>query len=792
MMSLIEDDPKEGLKQAEENLPRLLANFVERDVFSWFLDSTASLSMITEMAKRFKHYDVEGVRRDVLKRVYQTTIPPRLRKSLGEFYTKDWVAELLLDETGYDGNGSILDPACGSGTFLALAIQRKKAAVRSKLPQEVLEEILNGVVGFDMNPIAVTTARMNYLLSILDIVKSARPARGINIPVYLCDSVRIPTQKPDISAATGGLGQSFVVPTSIGELRIPALRDPQSEHITLRILEEYSKRSVEEFLRAMREKIGEDQELMFRPVLRALHKRIAELEEQHINGIWARLVENFFAPLFTRRFDFVIGNPPWVAPVHVPKEYRDSVYQLVAASGFLRPYIPKLAVATARFPGAEEQYAACLPFVHLALDRYLKPGGKCAFLLTSSLIRLLHSGGWRAKMLDVKLEKLVDMTLITDIHEEATCWSFIPVVVNQASPRTERLDYKFIWKREEIEKIRRKAHPEERPSLLMKSWTTTKGQLSLDLTQPTSPWFVAPPEAVKVFRKMQKMYPRLGDAYRISMGIKTSANDYYGLKEAKVTGNYVTGVNLAGEKVIVEKELVYPVCKGEHIRAWKFDFTHLIIPHRPPDWKPIPEQVMKKSFPEALQYFSESHRKKRFEERTDWSKSKGPFYMVFRISKEKAASWRVAYAYTWKQLEASVIPEKTMSPVLGVEKELIVEETAYFVAAQNQAEAFYIGGLLNSLPLRAYVQSFSKPKGFPYFGYYQWNIGILPIPKFDQSNEAHMRVSQMSREAHKSHVADGLDDLAMSLYNLGKEELNHLQETLDMLTGNLHVAEALT
>jgi hypothetical protein len=90
------------------------------------------------------------------------------------------------------------------------------------------------------------------------------------------------------------------------------------------------------------------------------------------------------------------------------------------------------------------------------------------------------------------------------------------------------------------------------------------------------------------------------------------------------------------------------------------------------------------------------------------------------------------------------------------------------------------------------VQSFSKPKGFPYFGYYQWNIGILPIPKFDRTNEAHLQISQISHDAHKSHVADRLDELVMSLYDIGAEDLTHLRETLDMLTGNLHVAEALT
>jgi len=735
------------------------------------------------MARRLKDYDIEGIRRDVLKRVYQTIIPQKLRKSLGEFYTKDWVAELLLDEVGYNGTSSLLDPACGSGTFLALAIKRKKASLQFEDPGEALEDILCNIMGFDINPIAVITARINYLLSILDILKQTRLTRGVSIPVYLCDSVRVPTERPDISTVQGSLGQSYVIPTAVGEIRLPVLKDSNQELSILRTLKEYSGRTVDEFLEVMRDRIGENQELLHRPILRALHNKIADLEKQGRNGVWAGLVENFFAPLLVEQFQFVIGNPPWVAPMHVPKEYRDGVRRLILDSGFQKPYLPRFRIAKAKFPGAEKQYAACLPFVHLALNRYLKPGGKCAFLLTSSLIRLLHSGGFRQKMLDYQLNKIVDMTLITDIHEGATCWSFIPVITNQISPRTDELSYKFIWQHK-VKKRRKKTHPEEVPRLVERSWKTTKSQLLLDLKDSRSPWFVAKPSAVKIFRKMQEAYPRLGDIYRINRGVMTSARRYYALKNVKMVNNFVIGENLAGEKTTIERDLVYPVCIGKHIRAWKFGYTHLIIPHKPSDWKPITENLMKKDYPEAYEYFK--NRRDKLEARTDYSKSKGPFYMVFRISKAKAASWRVAYAYTGTQLEACVIPEKVQSSLLTAEKELLVENTVYFVASNSENQAMFINGLLNSLPLRAFIQSFAKPKGFPYFGFYHWNLGILPVPRFDKSNALHLKISEVSRDAHKGALSKSkLDQLVSSLYQITEKELQCLQETFSMLTGSL-------
>ena len=63
--------------------------------------------------------------RDLLKQLYQNLMPKRLRHALGEYYTPDWLAELLLSRLHYDGKPEVrlLDPACGSGTFLVQAIK---------------------------------------------------------------------------------------------------------------------------------------------------------------------------------------------------------------------------------------------------------------------------------------------------------------------------------------------------------------------------------------------------------------------------------------------------------------------------------------------------------------------------------------------------------------------------------------------------------------------------------------------------------------------------------------------
>ena len=66
---------------------------------------------------------------DLFKPLYQNLFPRALRHRLGEYYTPDWLAAHVLDQVGYTGEpgARLLDPACGSGTFLLMALRRVKS-----------------------------------------------------------------------------------------------------------------------------------------------------------------------------------------------------------------------------------------------------------------------------------------------------------------------------------------------------------------------------------------------------------------------------------------------------------------------------------------------------------------------------------------------------------------------------------------------------------------------------------------------------------------------------------------
>jgi SAM-dependent methyltransferase len=117
----------------------------------------------------------------------------------------------------------VLDPACGSGTFLFHAVRRYLAATdQAGMPlAEALAGLTDHVLGIDLHPVAVALARATYLLAIgrERLVDSSRGP--ISVPVYLGDSVQW-AQRVDLFTE----GQ-LLIPTGTGgrlfddELRFP-------------------------------------------------------------------------------------------------------------------------------------------------------------------------------------------------------------------------------------------------------------------------------------------------------------------------------------------------------------------------------------------------------------------------------------------------------------------------------------------------------------------------------------------------------------------------------------------
>ncbi|MEN6480123.1 MAG: N-6 DNA methylase, partial [Anaerolineales bacterium] len=382
-----------------------IVNLVEGDFFGWYLDAwdDAIDAALRRLIGDLGNYslvtlDVDPEEtRDLLKQLYQNLMPRKLRHALGEYYTPDWLAERVLNQLQYDGNPStrILDPACGSGTFLVLAIKRVRAYAEKRMlpPADVLAQVLTNVVGFDLNPLAVISARTNYLLALGDLLPYRRG--DISIPVYLADSILTPSLATEANGQTAmfapgstAMQQSgYSFQTAVGRFTVStALVTAERINGFADLLEDAvrSGNPSDVFmarLRKMWTDLADDQV----EIAVALFRQLVELERQGVDGIWARIIKNAFAPLFQGRFDLVAGNPPWVNWENLPREYRQETAPLWAKHN-LFPHRGYDAI----LGKGKDDISVLMTYV--AIDQYLKPRGKLGFVITQSVFKTAGAG----------------------------------------------------------------------------------------------------------------------------------------------------------------------------------------------------------------------------------------------------------------------------------------------------------------------------------------------------------------------------------------------------------------
>ena len=191
---------------ASEELGEVYDYLYSRRLFDWEIQSEFD-SDLNEVLQRtlwhLNHYDFENVDRDVLGHLYQEHLPPEERKALGEFYTPTAVVDLILDSVGYTPDKQLereeydlIDPACGSGTFLVRAAGRLLDRLDKKgvPPRDAIEIVQKRIHGLDLNPFACHIAELNLLFQVIDLykdVKDKNPEYTLDrFQIYRTDSLR--------------------------------------------------------------------------------------------------------------------------------------------------------------------------------------------------------------------------------------------------------------------------------------------------------------------------------------------------------------------------------------------------------------------------------------------------------------------------------------------------------------------------------------------------------------------------------------------------------------------------
>jgi hypothetical protein len=680
----------------------------------------------------------------------------------------------------------LLDPACGSGTFLVLAIRRMRnwAEERMMPEHEALEKILANVVGFDLNPLAVISARTNYLLALGDLIQHR--LGEISIPVYLADSIMTPSTGQTLFEQ-----DRYTFSTAVGKFSVPlALVDAQEIDRLASLLEESVGVGLtgEQFQRRAGETFpaleGNQGQLA---VATGLYERLKELDEQGINGIWARVIKNAFAPLFQGRFDYVMGNPPWVNWESLPEEYRKATIPLWHHHGM----VPRGGLRSIL---GESKMDISMLMTYVAMDDYLRDGAKLGFLITQSVFKTSGAGqGFRRFVLGsgVPIAPLVvdDMSELKPFSGASNRTAIL--VLRRNHQTTYPVPYTY-WRGEG----RGRTIPEHL-SWEEASDITRRLQFvaePVDRSDPTSPWITGRRRALDGAKKV-----RGPSEYEAHAGAYTGgANAVYWMTLVQdrpdglaVVRNIAEGARRKVPEVetAVEVELLYPLLRGRDVGRWQAAPSAYILMTKP-QWcreKAIPEAEMRLRFPKAYSYLKRV--RPVLEQRRDAvlirSGESIPFYSIGAVADYTFAPHKVVWRYIATDLMCAVV-SRPRHGVLG-HGVVIPDHRLMTVQVRSADEAHYLCAVLNSSAARFVVRAYAIGT--------QISTHVLDhvaVANYQATEPRQRQLGRLSRQAHEATLAadtarvkeieEEIDQLAAELWGLTPQELSDIKRSLEELS----------
>jgi hypothetical protein len=383
VLGLRDDNPKRVLSGAAFEAAGIFGA-AESDFFDWVVAEPDGEALVRRILAHVRRFRLDQVESDVLKILYESLIDREERHGLGEYYTPDWLAaKIVRRAVERPIEQRVLDPACGSGTFLFHAIRNFiREAEESGLEEKLrAEEATNHIAGMDIHPVAVIIARVTYLLALAPVI--ARRAGSLSIPVYLGDAMQLSTATtmnlrelvirvppppegtdlkfPEIFCKDIHLFDKLVARMRQGSEQKPKMTARQIETaFNLEIERHYKRDMTKAEAEGVREMV-------------ATYVTFDKLREDRRDSVWTYVARNLSRPLalsFGAGWaNVVVGNPPWVAFRYMSADLQKRFRELANGE---RVYVG------GKF--ATQNDLAAL-FTVRAASLYLRSGGRIAFVL---------------------------------------------------------------------------------------------------------------------------------------------------------------------------------------------------------------------------------------------------------------------------------------------------------------------------------------------------------------------------------------------------------------------------
>ncbi len=287
-------------------------------------------------------YDWRARSRDLLRALYQGMVPPEQRQAFGEFYTPDWLAEMLAErlldeqwlrdsvESALDRDPpgvGVLDPACGSGTFLYHAARRIARYMKAQGYQDgkTAEVVSRLVHGIDIHPVAVEFSVANVLRAL-----PADPPNGAaSVNVIQGDSLIY--TRAGIDLANQENTPYYSVETPLHRLMaIPvSWTDKESFADDLhRIVQAANSVPPGAMPVGVTVGLSANDALM----VENTYKTLIEVCRDEKDSVWGWYFQNIVGPskMRRRKANRILANPPWVRMSHIQTPERKTDLEALA------------------------------------------------------------------------------------------------------------------------------------------------------------------------------------------------------------------------------------------------------------------------------------------------------------------------------------------------------------------------------------------------------------------------------------------------------------------------------
>ncbi len=710
-------------KLEEEELDERLTNFC------------GALADLVLTLYKYNYFDLEA---DVLGDLYQTYFDSETRKALGEFYTPDEVVEYILDSVGYQKvlRKRLIDPSCGSGTFLVRALRRYLAEVKQNQGDRNFSQLLKNlcssprIVGLDVHPFAVLISQVRFMLELLPLYKAALLQGGQEgfrlqrLPIFRTDSLSIETL-PDNTLALPlfvktekELRFSIALPMTLEtdrqvtiEVAIPPWNEDSLQFSNvLNNLDDYFQASqglfdalkeavitgraevgIEGLRKSMRNYLTYPELTaicsLYKPYADRMLADFAQLRSDLEDGrllksieeaVLAALLKNYFS------YDFVVANPPYVRVQRLPERFRQ----------YLRE----------NYVTAYKKFDLFVVFMEKGIQ-WLSHSGRMGYIVSNRYINREYGGRLRAL---ITSKCTIDLCIDfgdSGVFEDATNYPSI-IVLTKGKEQNQNLEFVRV-KKSSVHVLNTIAR-----NLPKKNYTDDIIEIysSRQPRSGASAWRFHRADIAQLIEKIEKnSNHELGDiSKQIDEGIKTGADKVFVVDEDTAS------------KQKLEKEVLKPVLRGEGVRRWKLKWTgDLLIYTHGLGNENSPVQL--EDYPNTSRYL-EQHRKilesRKYYGRT-MAESARKFYELWNPD---SSLWNA--------------DRKILTPNISNKNNFALDRKRYFalgsvhaVLLRSQSEDFalYVLGLLNSNVLDFYFRNISPFMQGRYFRYDTQFLQKIPL-----------------------------------------------------------------